>query len=391
MPSLLMVTTVPETLRAFLLPFADHFRQQGYRLDALARGVSQDADCVRAFDHVWDVDWTRNPLSPGNLRAARQVREIVARAGYDLVHVHTPVAAFGTRFALRGLRRTGRPRVLYTAHGFHFYQGGPRVRCAVFRTLERVAAQWTDYLIVINREDEEAARRYRLAAPGRLRYMPGIGVDTTRYGSASVPESAVAHRREELGLSPSDALLLMVAEFIPRKRHRDVLQAFARLNRRDGVLALAGTGPLLEKMKGLASVLGIADRVRFLGFRRDIPALARAAAALLLPSEQEGLPRSVMEAMAMGVPVIGSRIRGMTDLLEDGCGLLVPVGDVAGLAQAMTRILDHPQEARAMGERARRRAADYDLRHIIALHETLYDEALREPHAAPLRPVAAVC
>src|SRR4051794_29163723 len=118
-----MVATVPMTLRGFLLPFAEHFRARGCRVDGLARGITGDADCVRGFDRVWDVDWSRNPLRLGQLfRTPAAIRELVVREGYDLVHVHTPIAAFLTRFALRGLRRQGRPRVIYTAHGFHFHQ-----------------------------------------------------------------------------------------------------------------------------------------------------------------------------------------------------------------------------------------------------------------------------
>jgi glycosyltransferase involved in cell wall biosynthesis len=376
-PRLLMITTVAEMLYSFLLPFARHFRTLGWRVDALARGVGSWPECADAFDHVFEIPWSRSPFSPSNLWSApRQVRALVAEQGYDLVHVHSPVAAFVTRMALRGMRRKGKPRVIYTAHGFHFYQGGPRVRGALFRTLEKLAGRWTDYLVVINREDEEAALKHGIVPPERLRFMPGIGVDAQVYSAASVRAADIASVRSEMGLKASDRLLLMVAEFIPRKRHRDMLHAFARLGRNDVVLALASLGPLLEEMKQLATSLGIADRVRFLGFRRDIPALVQASVATLLPSEQEGLPRTVMESMCQGVPVIASRIRGVTDLLDDGRGLMVPVGDIGALATAMTWVLDHPDEAQAMGRRGRSAMAAYDLRHVLELHEGLYHKAL---------------
>ena len=378
MPSVLMVSTVPDTLRGFLLPFAEHFRGRGFRVDAMARDVAECQECVAAFDRVWEVPWSRNPLDPRNLWAARRrVCDVVSGQGYDLVHVHTPVAAFVARLALRGMRQSGRPQVIYTAHGFHFYRGGPRARCAAFRALERIAGRWTDYLVVINREDEEAARQ--LLPPDRVRYMPGVGVDLDRYAPDVVTEKDVARVRQELELGPTDRLFLMIAEFIPRKRHRDTLAAFARLGRPDVWLALAGAGPLMEETRRLAGRLGVADRVRFLGVRRDVPALVRASVAVLLPSQQEGLPRSVMESMSLGVPVIGSRIRGTADLLEGGCGLLVPVGDTTALAEALTEVLDHPDESEAMAGRARARISAYDLRRIIRLHEALYDEALDWP------------
>src|SRR5207249_867737 len=125
---------------------------------------------------------------------------LVAAEGYDLVHVHSPVAAFVTRMALRRMRRQGKPRVIYTAHGFHFYQGSPRVRGTLFRTLERLAGRWTDHLVVINREDEAAALKYGIVPPQRLRYMPGIGVDTQVYSAASVPAADIAAVRGELRL-----------------------------------------------------------------------------------------------------------------------------------------------------------------------------------------------
>jgi glycosyltransferase involved in cell wall biosynthesis len=382
MPKLLFATTVPVTLRGFLLPFAAHFRAAGWRVDAMAKDVSASPECVKGYDRVWDMSWSRNPLHPRNLLTMpARVRAIVAQEGYDLVHVHTPVAAFLTRMALRHMRKDGRPRVIYTAHGFHFYEGGPRIRSAMYRKLEQCAGAWTDFLVVINREDERAAHRYGIVPPDRIRFMPGIGVDTTHFGAAAISEMDVERLRRELGLVGKQRIILMLAEFNAGKRHRDALHALARLSHRDACLLFAGDGPLFEPTKQLAARLGVAERVRFLGYRRDVLTLIKASTAMLLPSEREGLPRSVMEAMCQGVPVIGSRIRGMTDLLENGRGLLVPVGDVQGFADAMAWILDHPGDARALGERGREAMPAYEFSNIVHLHQELYDEALGNQRA----------
>src|ERR1043165_3550963 len=274
MPRLLIATTVPDTLVGFLLPFAEHFRSQGWRVDGMARGASPRPECVKALGRLWDCPWSRNPLAPRHFWSTpRQVREIVAREGYDLVHVHTPVAAFVTRMALRHMRAQGKPRVIYTAHGFHFYEGGPRLRGLVYRTLEKWAGNWTDYLVVINREDERAAVRHGVMPPERVRYMPGIGVDLDHFNSSAVSQADVERLNQELKLGKADPVFLMLAEFNPRKRHCDTLAAFARLRCPEARLLLAGTGPLQDKMRKLAGRLGIADRVRFLGLRRDVPVL----------------------------------------------------------------------------------------------------------------------
>ncbi len=378
MPRLLQVTTVPHTLNAFLLPFAKHFRAQGWRVDAMVRGVTGSHDCCEAFDRVWDVSWSRNPLDPRNLlKASRTVQRVVMREGYDIVHVHTPVAGFVARYALKGMPRHNRPRVIYSVHGFHFHEEGRPVTNAVFRTLEKLAGQWTDYLVVINRDDERAARRQRVVPADRIRYMPGIGVDLDRYGAGRASAAESEGIRSSLNLAGDSEILLCIAEFIPRKRHRDVLQGFARMERPSAHLLLAGQGKLMESMKRLAVRLGIRKRVHFLGLRRDIPALLHCSQAVILVSTQEGLPRSVMEALCAEVPVIGTDIRGTRELIDNACGRLVKVGDVDGLSRAMSWLLDHPDEAQVMGVAGRQKMAAFDLGRIIELHESLYNERAR--------------
>ncbi|HCF28410.1 MAG TPA: glycosyltransferase family 1 protein [Cyanobacteria bacterium UBA11049] len=383
MNKILFVTTIPGTLRSFLLPFAQHFRAKGWQVDAMAQGISTCAKCLHSFDRVWEVEWSRNPLDPQNLIIAPpQIRKAIAQQDYDIVHVHTPVAAFVTRYALNNLRQQKRPKLIYTAHGFHFYRGGKPLKNLSFLALEKLAGRWTDYLVVINREDEEAAKRYGIVPTERVCYTPGIGVDTDYYSPGNVPDSEVVRVRQELGLSPETPLFLSIAEFNPGKRHQDILKALARLGRSKVQLAFAGTGPLMEQMQLLASNLGIQSLVHFLGYRQDIPALIRASTATLLASEREGLPRSVMESLCLEIPVIGTQTRGIRDLLEGDCGLLVKLGDVEDLAQAMARILDRPEEAKMMGKRGRERMKGYEVRQIIKLYDRLYAQALEEKNYA---------
>lgn len=377
MAKALFVATVPETLKGFLTPFAEYFRGKGWVVDGMAKEISRCNECRKAFNQVWDVDWSRNPFEPQNLlQAPKVVRQIVAQGGYDLVHVHTPVASFVTRFSLRGLKGDSRPKIIYTAHGFHFYRGGHYLNNGLYLMLEKKAGKWTDYLVVMNREDLDAAKKHRIVRSGRLNYMPGIGVDTEYYNDNLVSDADVNKIRQELALKPNDCLFLMVAEFIPRKRHEDVLRAFARLGDSRAHIAFAGTGPLMKQMMKLAGELNLSERVHLLGFRKDILALLKTSVAIILPSLHEGLPRSLMEAMCLEVPCIGSNIRGTSDLLEGGRGLLVEVKDVEGLRAAMAWVLENPDAARAMAVKGRARMAEYDIHNILRMHEDLYRQAL---------------
>jgi glycosyltransferase involved in cell wall biosynthesis len=372
MTRLLVVTTVAVTIRAFLLPWASHYKAQGWQVDALAQGVSDCAECVEAFDQIWEIQWSRNPLSPMNFISAPQRLQEIAE-NYDLIHVHTPVAAFVTRYALNSLRRKGL-KVIYTAHGFHFHRNGSALRNAIFLSLEKLAGRWCDRLVVINQDDHNAALQYRLVPPKHLCYMPGIGLDLSRY--RTVPSEQSQLIRQELDLEAQDVLFLALAEFAPRKRHADLLQAFAQIATPQVHLALAGDGPLKSSLQALSHQLGIDRQVHFLGFRTDIPQLMSVARCLILISQQEGLPRSVMESLAVGLPVIGTRIRGTEDLLASGGGILVEVGDINGIAQALTWMLDHPRQAEAMGQQGQRSISTYDISKILALHDQLYAEVL---------------
>ena len=382
MKSILFIMTAPETLSGFLLPFAARFRSLGWRIDGMAEGITNFTECQQGFDRVWDIEWSRDLLDPKNLLvAAPRIQELIRAEQYDIVHVHTPVAAFVTRFALRNRQKQkelSHTSVIYTAHGFHFYRGGNIFKNLVFLTLEKLAGRWTDYLITINREDETAAKKYQLVPEDRVYYTPGIGVDTSLYNPRNVTQQEVQEIRQELGLKKDDVLFLCIAEFTPNKRHRDILKALAKLNRPHVHIAFAGDGLLQAKIEKLGTKLGLQNQLHFLGFRPDIRALILTSMAVLLTSQREGLPRSIMEALCLETPVIGTDIRGIRDLLDEGCGLLVRVGDSDGLALAMAWLLYHPQEVTAMGKRGRQKMAAYDVSNIIKVYEKIYRQSTQK-------------
>ena len=377
MKKVLMVTTISRTLQDFLFPFVEYFRSMGWLVDGMACDISSDANCLAVFDRVWDVEISRNPLDPKNFfQAPAAIHRAMAEREYDIVHVHTPVAALIVRYALNNLRKQNQVKVIYTAHGFHFHRGSNLLTKPIFIGLEKLAGAWTDYLIVINRDDEHAAQHHHFLPSDRIRYMPGIGVDINIYNRSQVTAEALSLFRQEIGVSPATPLFLAVAELVPNKRHQDMIQALVQLDRSDVHLVCAGVGPLLDDLNQLVTELGVQERVHFVGHRRDIPMLLCSATAMLLVSQREGLPRSIMEALCLSTPVIGTAIRGTSDLLANNSGLLVEVGNTAALAAAMTWILDHPQEAQEMAERGKQRMSDYDIQHILDLHTKLYAEAL---------------
>jgi len=377
MPRVLMVATIDRTIAHHLVPLALRLRDAGYEVELGCRVTGEVAGRrlgVLGLP-VHDVAFSRGPIHASNVRALWQLKSILEAGRFDVVDTHTAVAGWITRLAVRLF--SPRTRVIYSSHGFQFYRGANPLRNAAFVALERIAGRWTDYLMVINREDEAAALRYRLVAPERVRYIQGTGIDGARFGPGSVQEAEVQRVRSELQLTCADLLFLTIGEFTPRKRHADVLRAVASLQDPRVHLAFAGAGPLLAQAQELAARIGIQRQVHFLGYRQDIPLLIRASRAIVLASTAEGVPKSVMESLALEVPAIGTDVRGTHELLAGGCGILVPVGDVQALARAMGWMIRHPEEAAAMGRKGRQLVAgSYELHNVLRVQEQVFAEAL---------------
>ncbi len=365
----LMVTTDSITIRSFLLPHVQHMQSRGWQVDGAALSIEDDPATLAVVDNAFPIPFSRSPKDILSLlKAYRQIQTIVASNDYQLVHVHTPIAAFIVRLALRKFRRRGL-KVLYTAHGFHFHPLGGKLSNAVYLMMEKLAGRWGDGLVVINKTDFEVAKKHRLAPPSRFFFSPGIGVDT-REPRVGHPPSFVDG--EFSYLQHARAVFLQVAEFNPGKRHRDTIDALVQLADANIHVLFAGKGPLADEIKAYASQQGVAAQVHFLGYRRDIPGLCTMSTAMILPSVREGLPRSVMEAMVLGVPVIGYAIRGMVDLIDDSRGRLVEPGNVAALSEAMRVISDKPSLREAMAVSCRRHIQKYSQEKVLAVYDDIY-------------------
>ncbi|MEA3216897.1 MAG: hypothetical protein QOJ19_3053 [Acidimicrobiia bacterium] len=373
-PRLLMVTTVPVTLTAFLLPYAAYLRRKGWGVDAATAIDSSDLNAH--FDTVYDIPWSRSIRNPRGLAVAtRQIRRVLTENDYDVVHVHTPIASFVTRAVCGSLPAKRRPRIVYTAHGFHFHPDGHKATNKAFEMAEKLASRWCDRLLVINQTDFDAAVRLKLAPRGQVLQFPGIGVDLDWYRPSAELMCAAQELRSQLGIKQDDVVFSDIAEMTPRKNHETVLRAFALANDARYHLVLAGDGELRQELEAEVVRIGVADRVHFLGKLRDVRPLLLASAASILPSRREGLPRVVLESLAMGIPMIGSRIRGITELIGDDGGAIVDADDAQGMAEAMHRFA-RTELGPALPPSVAERMRDYSIENLLELHENLYCELM---------------
>ena len=359
----------------FNRPFMRWFMEQGYEVHYASAGEEPVLDCHRHFT----IPLERSPYSWNNVKACRMLQKIIRQERYQLIHCHTPMGGVVARLAAREARRQG-AKVLYTAHGFHFYQGAPWVNWVLYYTMEKLLSHWTECIITLNEEDYQLACRHFHTQVVKI---DGVGVSLRRFHPLSLQEKLAL--RQTFHLSQEDFVLVYVAEFIVRKNHRFLLESLNTLRREIPHLKvlLAGNGLLLDEMGRLARDLQVEDLVQFLGYRRDVEKLYQIADAAISTSTQEGLPINVVESMASGLPVVCAKIRGQTDVIQPGRnGYLYDLGDRAGMEQSICALYQRPQLRQEMGIHNLQDVQRYSLEHALQNMEGIYLQfCQQEEHA----------
>ena len=376
---LFVATVLRGHVLVFHLPYMKWFQEQGYEVHLCCRNDTPDPDVTVPYCDKWiQLPFERSPFSSANIGVYKQLKALIDSEEYALIHCNTPVGGVLGRLCSRAARKKG-TKVVYTAHGFHFFTGAPLKNWLLFYPAERFLSRFTDLLITMNGEDDRRARRFHAR---KAVMVNGVGVDLTRF-EAETDRSEV---RAELGLDDDASVVITVGEHIPRKNHETVLRTLALLP--DVHALLCGTGEKEEELRNLARELGVDGRAHFLGFRRDVPRLLAASDVFMFPSLQEGLPVSQMEAMAAGLPCVVSDVRGNADLIRQGeGGFLRKPYDHAGFAEDIALLLGDPALRESMGRHNQSVMKQYSLDAVLAQMAQWYCEQLsiKVEHQCPER------
>lgn len=311
----LYVTTISNTMNFFI----EHVKmliEEGHTVELACSCAAKPVNPVyiQLGCKIHDIPFSRSPFNKMNLRAYKILKNLVETERYDIVHTHTPNASMIARFACRKIRSLG-TKVIYTAHGFHFYKGAPLKNWLLYYPVEKVCAKYTDVLITINQEDFAFAKKK--IHTSKVCYIPGVGIDLQKIKNVECNRNEV---RDSIGVPRDCILLISVGELSIRKNHQVVIQALSLLNDKNVHYIIAGEGTLKGYLTSLSKELGVESQVHLLGRRNDVFMLNKAADVSLLPSFHEGLPVAMMEAMACGLPILCSKIRGNVDLMEEKKG-----------------------------------------------------------------------
>ena len=343
----ILITSTDLMMIQFLVPHVRYLSENGYAVEIACSVVGDRIEDVRralegTVRAIHTVRLERSPASPRNISGYRDMKRLLEENTYDIIWTNEPVMGVVTRLAARKARKTG-TKVVYMCHGFHFYKGASLAHWLLFYPVERFMSRFCDMIVTINREDEARAKTFHCP---RVEHINGIGVDFSKRQCTLSREE----KRKELGVKESDILVLSVGELQTRKNHEAILRALGKLQDPRVQYFLCGKGELREYLEKLALRLGIRDRVRFLGYRKDVPEIMGAADIFAHPSKREGLGLACLEAMASGLPLVTSNIQGIPDYVENGVtGFLCDPEDSDKYAEHLNLLIQDEAQRKQIG------------------------------------------
>ncbi|WP_461790335.1 glycosyltransferase family 4 protein [Pedobacter sp.] len=369
---ILIVATSDIHLQVFHLPYFAMLKAKGYELHAAVevRGNAQ----VEGIDQLFDLPFKRTLFTTKLFTAYRKLKQIIKEGNYQLIHCHTPIPAALTRLAAKGARKVG-TKVMYTAHGFHFYKGAPFSYWATYYPAEKYLSRFTDAIVTINNEDYDVAKTKFKA--GQTFYIPGIGVDTKRFKPVDAIDKELI--KSKLGLPKDSFVLFYAANFIHRKNHQFIIECLRDIKRQIPHLKVlfAGSGTLFPAMQELVNEMDLTDTVHFLGFRKDVNDLLAITDISISASRQEGLGLALAEAMINNVPVVATVDRGHKELITHGVnGFLFPQGSQLEFAQSVVKLYHDQVLAKEFSRRSAEHIKKFFIENSLAEMDKIYNKFL---------------
>ncbi len=378
----LIVASVASMIEQFNMPNIKILQNMGFEVHVAANfkfGNTISAERISEFKKelaesnvvYYDLEFSRSVLNLwSNYRAYRKLKKLIFDNKYKLVHCHSPIGGVLTRLVVKKIRERG-TKVIYTAHGFHFFKGAPLINWLLYYPIEKWLSKYTDCLITINDEDYELAVN-KLKARS-VKKVPGVGVDLNKF----VPQTLEKKKelRKQYGYSDDDFILIYVAE-LNHNKHQDLLVKVVDVlkNKIPNIkLLLVGAGKLIEDYKQQVRDLKLEEHIHFLGYRKDVPNLMAIADVAVSASRREGLPVNVMEAMATGLPLVVTDCRGNRDLVINGeNGFVVGLDDVDAFAGAIERLYNSQELRTKFGRANLEMIKEYSLENVIKYMEEIY-------------------
>ena len=355
MDKVLILASIAPMIEGFNRPNIALLQKEGYEVHVLANFKDENTEAHernKRFRNqlqlqgvtVFDIGICRNPFKVMNYKAYKEIKQIIDREAYAFIHCHSPIGGVLARLAAREAQKRT-TKIIYTAHGFHFFKGAPLKNWMMYYSVEKWLSKYTDCLITINDEDYHVAQNKHFRAK-KIEKINGVGINKTIF--KPIDTELKNQRRSLQGYEKEDFLLIYVGELSKRKNQQLAISMMGRVVQTlpQVKLLLVGDGELREQYAQQIKDLHLEKNVFLLGFRSDVDQLMSISDLVLSTSKQEGLPVNILEAMGTGLPIIATDCRGNRDLIHHGKnGYLVGLEDEERLASYVD-ILYHSNSLR---------------------------------------------
>ncbi len=379
MKKVLLTASVEHHFNSFHLPLIDIFHENGYGVEIAAHDVmggEYHEILTDKTEKIYDIPFERSPFSFKNKEAYRQLKKVIDENDYDIINCNTPVASIVTRLAARKSRKKG-TKVVYTAHGFHFYKGASKLNWLIFYPLEKIFGKlFTDCIITICDEDEANAKKYKLCK--NIKRIHGVGVNGEKF--KPVAEEIKQEIRKGYNLDADVKICLCTGELNANKNQQMFIYAMPQVVKENPGFRLmfAGVGDKEDELRTLAKNLGVEENVMLLGYRTDIAELVNVSDFVASGSIREGLGVNIIEGMLSAKPAVVSHNRGHNELVADGVsGFFVEFGDTQGVADAFNKLCSDKALCEEMGKAAYERSEKYSCKSVEKELRAIYNEFVK--------------
>lgn len=368
---ILFTASIPLHIRAFHLPYLQWFKNHGYEVHVACSGY-EDLPFV---DKYWDIPFERSPFSTKHFNAFRQLKKVIDKENFCLINCHTPMTSVLTRLASIKARKNG-TKLLYTAHGFHFFKGASFINWLLFYPIELYLTKITDAIICINQEDFKLIQK-KGSSNCAYYIIPGIGVNNSRFFKISTTQKNAL--RSKFNFKKDELLLIYAAEYIPRKNHKFIVNTVKKRPRifKNTKILFAGKGELENSLKEMVNREGLENKIKFLGFRKDIDQIYQMCDVGISASKQEGLGLNLIEEMMCGLPIIATVDRGHKEVVDHKVnGFLYPQNDEKQFCKSVLILKNKPDVTKQFSINAVAKAQKFELSNSVRIMTKIYKKYL---------------
>ncbi|MBO0429801.1 glycosyltransferase family 4 protein [Vagococcus fluvialis] len=367
---LFVATVVKGHIDVFHIPYLKMLKEEGWETTVVARNNYDDpSDCrIPYCDHYYDVPFERNPFKFQNKRAYFELKKIIKETQFDIIHCHTPVGGVITRLAGK---KAVNSKIIYTAHGFHFFKGAPIKNWLLFYPVEKYLSKFTDIIITMNVEDYSIAKNKFYSK--KIVNIPGIGIDMKRFVKFS--EREISEIRNRNNLKENDFVLISVGELSNRKNQEQLILVAQNLKDKIPFLKvlIVGTGEYETNLRELVNEKKLENIVIFLGYRKDVADLMAISNIVVSTSKQEGLPVNLLEGLASRKPLVVTDCRGNRDLVEHNKnGFISPLFDVVTMSDNIIQIFNDKKLEKVFGNKSLEKSKKYSLDSVMEIMKKIY-------------------